>query len=121
MSSIQLFHEILIFLQLNCCGWDGPKEFAYNNEPIDESCYEKHSDDDEFANFTNRRSDDVGENALPTKKMKQVRMLLGERERPNAKTSYRTETVFSNNITRNGVVLSFPENIRTATCHLCME
>jgi len=56
---------------LNCCGWDGPKEFAYNNEPIDESCYEKHSDDDEFANFTNRRSDDVGENALPTKKMKQ--------------------------------------------------
>lgn len=66
-------------MQLNCCGWDGPKEFAYNNEPIDESCYEKHNGDGngDSANaiWASRRSDDVGgENALPTKKMKQVRI-----------------------------------------------
>ena len=68
-------------MQLNCCGWDGPKEFAYNNEPIDESCYEKHNDgggggsggDSANAIWASRRSDDGGENALPTKKMKQVR------------------------------------------------
>lgn len=67
-------------MQLNCCGWDGPKEFAYNNEPIDESCYEKHNDgggggsggDSANAIWASRRSDDGGENALPTKKMKQV-------------------------------------------------
>jgi len=29
----------LIQKNLDCCGWDGPKEFAYNSEPIDESCY----------------------------------------------------------------------------------
>ncbi len=29
-----------LLLQLDCCGWDGPKEFAYNSEPIDDSCYE---------------------------------------------------------------------------------
>ena len=26
-----------IQLQLDCCGWDGPKEFAYNSEPIGKS------------------------------------------------------------------------------------
>ncbi len=25
---------------LNCCGWHGPADFAYTNDPIDESCYE---------------------------------------------------------------------------------
>lgn len=29
----------LIQKSLDCCGWDGPKEFAYNSEPIDDSCY----------------------------------------------------------------------------------
>merc|ERR1712241_327696 len=29
----------LIQKNLDCCGWDGPKEFAYNSEPIDDSCY----------------------------------------------------------------------------------
>jgi len=24
----------------NCCGYSGPKEFAYQNDPIDDSCYE---------------------------------------------------------------------------------
>jgi len=59
---------------LNCCGWDGPKEFAYNNEPIDESCYAKHEGVSDSANaiWASRRSDDGGsDNALPTKKMKQ--------------------------------------------------
>ena len=66
--------------QLNCCGWDGPKEFAYNNEPIDESCYEKHGGEDAASSaiWASRRSDDGGggggDNALPTKKMKQVRI-----------------------------------------------
>ena len=66
--------------QLNCCGWDGPKEFAYNNEPIDESCYEKlgggggDGESGALWSGSNRRSDDGGgdDNALPTKKMKQV-------------------------------------------------
>jgi hypothetical protein len=26
---------------LSCCGWSGPKDFAYSNEPIDASCYEE--------------------------------------------------------------------------------
>ena len=66
-------------MQLNCCGWDGPKEFAYNNEPIDESCYEKlggggDGESGALWSGSNRRSDDGGgdDNALPTKKMKQV-------------------------------------------------
>ncbi len=49
-----------------CCGWEGPKEFAYNNEPIDDSCYE----DLDHVNSgipNNRRSEDDA----PTKKMKQ--------------------------------------------------
>ena len=25
---------------LDCCGWHGPADFAYTNDPIDESCYE---------------------------------------------------------------------------------
>lgn len=31
----------LIQTHLSCCGWFGLEEFANNNEPIDESCYEK--------------------------------------------------------------------------------
>ncbi len=31
---------IFSLIQLNCCGWLGPKDFAYTNDPIDESCYE---------------------------------------------------------------------------------
>ena len=25
---------------MNCCGWHGPQDFAYTNDPIDDSCYE---------------------------------------------------------------------------------
>ena len=52
--------------QLDCCGFDGPKEFAYNNEPIDDSCY----DDVTGANsgIVARREDQS-----VAKKMKQVR------------------------------------------------
>lgn len=61
------------FLQLNCCGWEGPKDFAYNNEPIHESCYESI----EKANsgiIWNRRHDDIDQDdeSIPVKKMKQV-------------------------------------------------
>ncbi len=55
---------------MDCCGFEGPKEFAYNNEPIDDSCY----DDVNGANsgIVSRRED------LPiAKKMKQVRKMFG--------------------------------------------
>ena len=28
-------------LQLECCGWEGVKEFAGTSQPIDDSCYER--------------------------------------------------------------------------------
>jgi len=31
----------LVQYHLECCGWKGLEEFATNNEPIDDSCYEK--------------------------------------------------------------------------------
>jgi len=31
----------IIQRELNCCGWEGLKDFAGNSEPIDDSCYEK--------------------------------------------------------------------------------
>ena len=34
-------NPLLSFIQLNCCGWEGLKDFAGNSEPIDDSCYEK--------------------------------------------------------------------------------
>ena len=30
-----------VCFQLECCGWEGVKEFAGTSEPIDDSCYEK--------------------------------------------------------------------------------
>ena len=30
---------MIVLLQLDCCGWAGPKDFV-SNEPIDETCYE---------------------------------------------------------------------------------
>lgn len=27
-------------MQFVCCGYSGPKEFAYQDDPLDESCYE---------------------------------------------------------------------------------
>lgn len=30
----------LVQTHLSCCGWEGLEEFAKNNDPIDESCYE---------------------------------------------------------------------------------
>ena len=52
--------------QLDCCGWDGPKEFAYNSEPIDDTCYE---------NVGQANSGVVPrpEDQFSAKKMKQVR------------------------------------------------
>ncbi|KAF2352474.1 Tetraspanin/Peripherin [Trinorchestia longiramus] len=32
---------------LHCCGFYGPREFAYTSYPIDDSCYEKNDDADE--------------------------------------------------------------------------
>lgn len=29
---------------MECCGFSGPQEFAYSTLPIDDSCYEPHSD-----------------------------------------------------------------------------
>lgn len=29
----------IIQQNLDCCGWEGPKEFAYTSDPIDDSCY----------------------------------------------------------------------------------
>ncbi|XP_059088997.1 CD82 antigen-like [Tigriopus californicus] len=52
--------------KLNCCGWEGPKDFAYNNEPIHESCYERVQVGN--SGIWNRRSE---EEAAPVKKMKQ--------------------------------------------------
>lgn len=51
--------------QLDCCGWEGPKEFAYNNEPIDETCYEKIGQG--ISGVVARQDDQIS-----TKKMKQV-------------------------------------------------
>ena len=31
----------LVQTQLDCCGWQGLKDFAGNSDPIDDSCYEK--------------------------------------------------------------------------------
>jgi len=31
----------LVQTHLDCCGWEGLEEFADNNEPIDDSCYER--------------------------------------------------------------------------------
>jgi len=54
----------LIQKSLDCCGWDGPKEFAYNSEPIDDSCY---------VNYDQGNSGVIGRQDDPfsTKKMKQ--------------------------------------------------
>jgi len=32
---------VIFYFQLNCCGWEGVKEFAGTSEPIDDSCYER--------------------------------------------------------------------------------
>lgn len=37
---------------MECCGFSGPQEFAYSTLPIDDSCYEPHSED----NSTDDRS-----------------------------------------------------------------
>ena len=33
--------DILFCFQLECCGWEGVKDFAGTSQPIDDSCYEK--------------------------------------------------------------------------------
>ena len=59
---------VLIYtLQLDCCGWDGPKEFAYNSEPIDDSCY-VNLDQGNSGILSRPDADDL----FSTKKMKQV-------------------------------------------------
>ena len=38
---------------MECCGFSGPQEFAYSTLPIDDSCYEPHTEDN---NSTDDRS-----------------------------------------------------------------
>lgn len=56
----------LIQKNLDCCGWDGPKEFAYNSEPIDDSCY-VNLDQGNSGILSRPDADDL----FSTKKMKQ--------------------------------------------------
>ncbi len=74
-------------IQLNCCGWSGPKDFAYTNDPIDESCYEtvvrsnsgiwpRGRDADDFGASSSLLSGpSIGDSdagpTVPTKKMKE--------------------------------------------------
>lgn len=60
------FDSTLIF-QLDCCGWLGPSDFAYNSEPIDDSCYENLGGN---SGILARPSTENGFDS--TKKMKQV-------------------------------------------------
>ena len=58
---------------MNCCGWDGPKDFAYNNEPIDASCYEEVEKKTNSGVWPRVDTNDGDSRALvPTKKMKEV-------------------------------------------------
>ena len=57
----------LFCFQLDCCGWLGPSDFAYNSEPIDDSCYENLGGN---SGILARPSTDNGFDS--TKKMKQV-------------------------------------------------
>ncbi|EFX72125.1 hypothetical protein DAPPUDRAFT_326525 [Daphnia pulex] len=34
----------IVQIQMECCGFSGPQEFAYSTLPIDDSCYEPHTD-----------------------------------------------------------------------------
>ena len=63
----QACSDHLFLLQLDCCGWEGPKEFAYTSEPIDDSCYENVGGGPANSGVL-ARSDDQ----FSTKKMKQV-------------------------------------------------
>lgn len=56
----------LIQKNLDCCGWDGPTEFAYNSEPIDESCYDLDLDQGNSGIPFRQDADD----SFPTKTMK---------------------------------------------------
>lgn len=56
----------IIQQNLDCCGWEGPKEFAYTSEPIDDSCYENVGGGPANSGVL-ARSDDQ----FSTKKMKQ--------------------------------------------------
>ena len=53
---------------MECCGFEGPKEFAYNNEPIDDSCYDD-------VNGTNGGIVDRREDVTTAKRMKQVKLV----------------------------------------------
>jgi len=57
----------LIQKNLDCCGWLGPSDFAYNSEPIDDSCYENLGGN---SGILARPSTDNGFDS--TKKMKQM-------------------------------------------------
>jgi len=57
----------LIQKNLDCCGWDGPQEFAYNSEPIDDSCYVNLDQGNSGIQTRPNAADDL----FPTKKMKQ--------------------------------------------------
>ena len=69
-NHILILIQNLIF-QLDCCGWLGPSDFAYNSEPIDDSCYENLGGN---SGILARPSTDNGFDS--TKKMKQVIFFL---------------------------------------------
>ena len=68
--TIETFVYKIGLFQLDCCGWDGPKEFAYNSEPIDDSCYENLQGN---SGILARPSTD--DDLFSTKKMKQVTII----------------------------------------------
>ncbi len=69
MNCIRIFHEVSVHIKLNCCGWEGPKDFAYNNEPIDDSCYERVERTN--SGIWSRTAEDAPIESVPTKKMKE--------------------------------------------------
>lgn len=61
---------------MECCGFSGPQEFAYSTLPIDDSCYEPHTDnstDDDGSSIA--RSDwDETTFTTPHMRLKQVNL-----------------------------------------------
>ena len=60
--------------QMECCGFSGPQEFAYSTLPIDDSCYEPHTDNstDEDGSSIARSDWDETTFTTPNMRLKQV-------------------------------------------------
>lgn len=59
---------------MECCGFSGPQEFAYSTLPIDDSCYEPHTDNstDEHGSSIARSDWDETTFTTPNMRLKQV-------------------------------------------------